>query len=388
MNGREKEHIRNILTLRYDPMEKSYVKTTKYKDWIPAIYETTAISLERKIFTALAPLEHFNRIGIALSSGIDSVLLLKLIRHMYPTKEIIAFHYVGVNDELEDVKMYAEADGVKLVAIQPPVLLETIKWQVGIMQDPHWDAFDYLIYQYASQFHCDIVVDGSGADELFGGYVFRYNNFQPTNTSVEARFYGYLDVHKRDWVEDQAHLFGPEIPFDWNQIKENIMDSFGNPLNPISQIFLADYNGKLAHLFAKKHARFQNFYKIPIFSPYLDKHVVEYGTRLEPSLKIIGDTGKIPLRQIAARYDLAPTVQKMGFSHDVVSEWNVPEHYEEAMEDLEDPACQMYSQGIISYDWVMRHTKNEKDCKDVRYVNKFYQLLALEQYLRKTMHLE
>jgi asparagine synthase (glutamine-hydrolysing) len=363
------------------------MNTTKYKDWIPCIYETTAITLERKIMQSLMQLESFNRIGIALSSGIDSVLLLRLLRHVFPNKEIIAFHYIGVNDELEDVQQFSDAYADRLVTMSHPSVLETLKWQTTITKEPMWDAFDYILYSTASQFKCDVMIDGSGADELFGGYTFRYDNFSPTGNTTEAKFYAYMDVHQRDWVEDQAHLFGPEIPFDWNMIKENIIENFGNPLDTISQIFMADYNGKLARLFAKKHARFSNVYSIPIYSPYLDEHIIEYGTHLEPSLKI-GKVGKLPLRQIAARYDISPTIEKLGFSHDTVAEWNKPEINKIAMEDITDPACQMYSQGLISWDWIQRHVHNDKDCQDVRYVNKFFQLLALEQWLRHRMHME
>lgn len=388
MNGKLKEHIRNMLTLRYDPVEEPFIKTTKYKQWIPAIFETTAITLERKLLQSLTHLQSFNKIGIALSSGVDSVLLLALIRHLYPEKEIVAVHYEGVNDEYEDAKMFAEGYGAKFITIKLRSLLDTIQWQVSTTQEPMWDAFDYTVYEAAKNANCDIMVDGSGADELFGGYVFRYHNFNPTSSTTEAKFYGYMDVHNRDWVEDQAHLFGPEIPFNWNMIKELLIDQFGNPLETICQIFMADYNGKLAHLFAKKQAKFSNVYRMPIFSPYLDSYVAEYGMRLEPSLKVIGDVGKIPLRQIATRYDVIPTVKKMGFSHDTVEEWNNPEFHDEAMEDITDPNCQMFTQGLISYDWVKRHTHSETSTGDVRYVNKFFQLMALEQYLRRRMKLE
>jgi len=388
LNGKLKEHIRNIMTLRYDPVEKPYIKLSKYKQWIPAIYETTAITLERKLMAAIGGLEPFNRVGIALSSGIDSVLLLYLIRHVFPNKEIIAFHYNNSGEELEDAELYANDAGARFVVINNRTILNTLQWQVSIIGEPIWDAFDYILYETAKHMRCDIMVDGSGADELFGGYTFRYNSFAPANNTTEGRFYAYMDAHNRDWVEDQAHLFGPEIPFDWNMIKENIIDSFGNPLTPIGQIFLADYNGKLAHLFTKKQAKFQNVYGLPIYSPYLHPHVAEYGMRLEPSLKIMGQVGKIPLRQIAARYDVVATPKKIGFTHDTVAEWNNEESQKEALEDLMNPESQMFSQGLISYDWVTRHVKSEKDSQDVRYVNKYFQLLALEQYLRKRMHMD
>jgi asparagine synthase (glutamine-hydrolysing) len=377
-----------MLTLRYDPQEKPYIKKTKYKQWIPSIYETTAISLERKLINALAPLENCNRIGIALSSGVDSVLLLRLIRFLYPSKEIIAFHYNNEGKEIEDAKVYADEYGAEFVVINNESILKNLQWQVSVTGEPMWDAFDYVIYETAKHFKCDVLVDGSGADELFGGYTFRYSNFNPTSSTTEALFYGYMDVHNRDWVDDQAHMFGPEIKFNWDDIRDLIGDAFGNNLPTICQLFLADYNGKLAHLFTKKQAKYQNIYDITPFSPYLNRYVAEYGMLLEPNLKISGVVGKLPLRQIAARYDLAVTPKKYGFSHDTVKEWNNPKYHEEAVDDLIDHESQIYAQGIISYEWAMRHISSETDRYDVRYVNKFFQLLALEQWLRKRMHMD
>ena len=377
-----KEHIRNMLTLRYDPMEPTAIHTLKYKDWLPALYETTAISLERKLINSIRKLEPYSHIGIALSSGIDSVLLLCLIRHIFPDKKITAIHYIGINDEAEDAKIYAESYGADFITVKKDTILDTLDWQVATMKDMIWDGFDYLLYQVAKNAKCDVLVDGSGADELFGGYTFRYFAYNSVDTSVKSRAYAYLDVHNRDWVLDQGHLFGPELKFEWNMVLEHILPFFANSLPVINQIFFADFNGKLAHLFAKKQRIFSKVYDIDAYSPYLAPEIIEYGTHLDSSMKIMGEVGKIPLRQIAARHDLAVTPKKYGFSHDTVKDWNGA-GWAEAHNDLTDPNNQMFAKGLISYDWVKRHATNEQSRYDVRYVNKFLQLMALEDYLRR-----
>lgn len=378
-----KEHMVNMLTLRYDPMEKPTIPHLKYTAWAPTIYETTALSLEEKLIKSILKLAPYKHIGIGLSSGIDSVLLLCMIRRLFPKKRITAIHYVGQNDEQEDAKAYADMFGANFVSIYKKTILDTIDWQVTIMKDMVWDGFDYMLFQTAKKLGCDILVDGTGADELFGGYTFRYFNYNPTGNSVEARVYGYLDVHKRDWVEDQAQMFGPDVNFTWEMVTEHLKPYFANKLPELSQIFHADWNGKLAHLFTKKQRVFGKLYEIATYSPYLDKDVVEYATHLDSTLKFAGTVGKTPLRQIAARMDLAVTVKKFGFSHDTVKDWNSPENWATAHNDLTDPDNQMFAKGLISYDWVKRHATSNKSRYDVRYVNKFMQLMALEDYLRK-----
>ena len=376
-----KEHMVNMLTLRYDPMEPPTIPPLKYKAWFPNLYETTALSLERKLMSAIMVLEPFKKIAIGLSSGIDSVLLLCIIRHLFPEKKIVAIHYIGINDELEDAKEYAKIYGAEFVTINKDTILDTIDWQVTITKDMTWDGFDYLLYQTAKRLGCDILVDGTGADELLGGYTFRYNSFDHSAGSIERKAYSYLDCHNRDWVDDQAHLFGKEVKFDWKMVIEHIQPHFANPLPTIQQIFHADYNGKLCHLFTKKQEIFAKLYQLPSYSPYLTDEIIKYGSHLDSHIKIMGVVGKLPLRQIAARQDLAVTPKKLGFSHDTVREWN-GEHWEEAHNDITDPNNLMFKDGLISFDWVKRHTMNQKDRYNVRYVNKFFQLMALEDHLR------
>jgi len=378
-----KEHMINMLTLRYDPMQKPTIPHLKYTDWAPTIYETTALSLEEKLIASLMKLAPYDHIGIGLSSGIDSVLLLALIRKLYPDKRITALHYLGVNDEKEDAQAYAEMYDARFVTISKDSILDTLDYQVSVMKDMVWDGFDYLLYQAAKQVGCQVLVDGTGADEIFGGYTFRYFGYNPTGTSVEAKVYGYLDVHNRNWVEDQAQMFGPDVNFKWEMVTENINHHFANNLTEISQILHADYNGQLCHNFTRKQAVFSKIYQIPAFSPYLDSEVRYYGTHLDNALKFAGTIGKLPLRQIAARLDLAVTPKKMGFSHDTVKDWNDENNWETAHNDLTNPENEIFKRGLINYEWVRRHTTNNESRHNVRYVNKFFGLMALENHIRR-----
>jgi len=239
VDGKFKEHIRNMLTLRYDPMEDSNIQRLKPRDWVPAIYETTALSLETKLMSSLEKLKDIDHIGIGLSSGIDSNLLLCLIREMYPDKKITAIHYKGINNEEYEAKQYAEAYDAKFVTIQKESILDTIDWQVSTLKDMIWDGFDYMLFQVARQQNCGVLVDGTGADELFAGYTFRYFNFLPQSNSIEDKANAYLQVHNRDWVDDQANMFGPELKFDWKMVLEHIMPNFGNNLPQLQRVFLA-----------------------------------------------------------------------------------------------------------------------------------------------------
>ncbi len=72
----------------------------------------------------------------------------------------------------------------------------------------------------------------------------------------------YLECHNRDWVSDQESLFGNAIKFDWNEIYDYFRPFFANTLEPIKQVMLADFNGKLLFDFIPTSNAIFNHYDI------------------------------------------------------------------------------------------------------------------------------
>ena len=102
--------IRNILTLRYDPTQKTTLPVLKPNDFISTKnYDLNFIenNLKNSIETTL---ESTKNLTISLSGGIDSTLVLALIRKTLPDLKInaISIKFSNSTDETFTAKKIAD----------------------------------------------------------------------------------------------------------------------------------------------------------------------------------------------------------------------------------------------------------------------------------------
>ena len=102
--------IRNILTLRYDPSQKSTLPALNSDNFLPSknydldfIENSLKNSIETKLGTA-------KNLSISLSGGIDSTLVLGLIRKTLPDLKInaISIKFAHSTDETSTAKKIAD----------------------------------------------------------------------------------------------------------------------------------------------------------------------------------------------------------------------------------------------------------------------------------------
>lgn len=379
-------HIRNILTLRYDPEERGPIQHKTWMDWNPTQSDPLGKRTEEILnFVITNQLMDYDKIGISLSSGVDSSLLLAMIREAFPDKKIIAFHYTGVNnDELAGAEKLAMQYEAELKILKPSPVIERIPFMISMMESPKWDCYDYVIPQAAKKENCDILVTGDGSDELYAGYTFRYEKYEKiTNYRGEGYdwlyqlFWNYLECHNHDFVADQTELL---VDFDWDiNIQPLLWTNFSNPLDPLQKVLLADFNGKLCHNFAIKIDKFSKQFDIPIFSPFLTPDIKNYSTHIPLKEKYHNGVGKLPLRAICKRLGLNPPIKKLGFTHNIKEEWKqYKEKYLHPIVSYEIDNPLIYDYGIINPDWVMKNMNSVEE----RVINKLVSLYTLEMYLQ------
>ncbi len=379
--------IKEILSLRYCPSLKIDNKKFVSNDFVVQEKSNYLEYIENSISKTIQNEINEKRISVALSGGVDSTLVIALLRKTLPDIEIevISVKFADSLDETEIATKIANKFDANQHVISIENFLEELPKAISIIKMPFWDTHWYHIAKTAKKFSKSLV-SGDGGDELFGGYTFRYKkfllNYDSKMTPLEKTKL-YLDCHQRDWVLDQENLFGEKANFSWNDIYSKLVPYFENSLLPLDQVFLADINGKLLYNWIPLNSRFHEHFELKAITPLLSKELMEYAPHLDNSIKYNQKTnvGKIPLRKILAKH-IEPNLimpNKQGFSVNTVNLWKT--HGKKLCNYYLDQA-RIVQDKWINGDWIKTHFKKLDNDLDVRYVNKFLGLFAFEIWYR------
>ncbi len=382
------ESITNILTLRYDPSIKPNLPKKAWSDLKPSIQKPSIEFIEKSIKgTIRKQLDNSSvkKICIALSGGIDSALILTLIKKTLPDIQVdaISVKFANSVDETESASKIAAELEVDHHIIYIENYLRELPKAISIIKLPFWDLHWYHVVK-KSQSLSKHLASGDGGDELFGGYTFRYKKFLSltnTNSTPLEKVKAYLSCHERDRVPDQEKLFGKKSKFSWESIYERLITHFDNPLSTIEQVFLADYNGKLLYNFNPINTKILNYFDAESISPLLSEDMISYALGIPFQYKYdkTKDIGKLSLRKLLSKYNIDKLVpnEKLGFNVNTLNLWK----------SFGQSICQEYlmdseitKDGWINKDWISKYI--HKTDLDVRYVNKFFGLLAFEVWYR------
>ena len=380
--------ITNILTLRYDPSIVPNLSRKTWNDFKPRTEKPSIEFVEKSIVNAIRKqldVSSVKKICIALSGGIDSTLILTLIKKTVPDLQVdaISIKFASSVDETQNAsKIAAKLDANHHIVYVENYLRELPK-AISISKLPFWDLHWYHVVK-KSQSISKYLASGDGGDELFGGYTFRYKKFLSltnVNSTPLEKVKAYLLCHERDHVPDQEKIFGKEAKFSWECIYKTLIPYFSNTLSSIEQVFLADYNGKLLYNFSPLNERISNYFGMKSISPLLSEEMISYSLSISAENKYdkTKDIGKLSLRKLLSKYEMDKFIpaEKLGFNVNTLNLWK----------SFGKSLCQEYlmdsqavRDGWINKDWISKHIR--KDDLDVRYVNKFLGLLAFEVWYR------
>lgn len=390
MNSRlNKNAIRNFLTIRYNPLEKPIVASVTWRDFRPSVSDPNGYQIEKLLKNAISkvPTTKKGPFIVSLSSGIDSTLCLALLRKTFPNEKIIAI--CGIFEEAYDESKRAKEIATKFDADFKVVYMDSIFTNmpeiISISKKPRWNTYQHIIAREARKYG-DILVTGDGADEIFGGYSFRYNKFlnllQPQE-KWKIKVINYLECHNRDWVPDQEYLFGSTIKFDWNTIYNYFKPYFSNPLNPLQQVMLADYNGKLLFDFIPTGKAIFKYYGLHGLQIFLDPNLIRFALHLpiEQKYNPKNQKGKLVLRKIAKRWGIEHIDEKRGFSPELLFDWK--KHGKKICQSyLLEKDSHIFKKKLIDHNWVMRSFERVENDGDIRYLNRLISIFALEIWYR------
>jgi asparagine synthase (glutamine-hydrolysing) len=379
--------ITNILTLRYDPTQKPLLPKLDWHDFV-SNEVTPSVDLIEKIITNTIKKQipkKAENVCIALSGGVDSTLVLALLKKTRPDIQIdaISVRFANSIDESKSAAKTAHHFDAKHHIIEIDNYLKELPNAISIIKSPFWDLHWYHVVKKAQGLSKHLF-SGDGGDEIFGGYTFRYKKFltlTTENSDTKEKVSAYLQCHERDHVPDQDKVFGPKCKFSWNRIYDILIPYFDNKLSRLDQVLLADYNGKLLYNFSLINTKLHEHFKIDAISPLLTNELISYVIPLSNKFKYDqkSNVGKLLLRKLLRQLDAdtLTTEEKFGFNVNTINLWkshgfNLCKHYLSNSRIVED--------GWIDENWINQYI--DRPDLDVRYINKFLGLLAFEIWYR------
>ena len=377
----------NILTLRYDPTINPNLPKKNFQDFRPT-EQLNIKSIEKSICDNIEQkLDSYDnqKISIALSGGVDSTLVLSLVRKIKPDIDIEAFSIKFANsvDETKAASIIANKFNANHTIINLDNYLSDLPKAISMIKLPFWDLHWYYVAK-ESRSVSKFLISGDGGDELFGGYTFRYKKFLSLtneNSSPIEKVKAYLECHERDRVSDQQDIFTTNSNFSWNLIYEQLTPYFDNNLSNLEQVFLADYNGKLLYNFNPVNTRIINHLEMNLLTPILNEELISSATHIPIQYKYdkISNIGKLPLRSILKNngHDSLVSSEKLGFNVNTINLWKSHGH-SICKNFLTD--SRVVKDGWINKSWIEKHIDSSD--LDVKYVNKFLGILAFEIWYR------
>ena len=352
------------------------------RDWEEALLEKLRAAVERRMVSDVP-------VGVLLSGGIDSSLVVALLAEMGQTglsTFSIGFDSAGGEngDEFEYSTLVAERFGTDhhRIAIDNARLLPGIDAAVGAMSEPmvsHDCVAFYLLGEDVSQ-HVKVVQSGQGADEVLGGYDW-YPPLAgvPRDDAVEAYSRVFFD---RRWPE-MSRLLEPEWLLADDAPTAFITEQFGRP-GAETSVDAALRNDTTIMLVDDPVKRVDNMtmaWGLEARVPFLDHELVELAGRIPPELKL-ADGGKGVLKR-ASRGVVPDEVidrTKGYFPVPAIRQLDGP-YLERVRDALTDPAAKR--RGLFRPDAVERMLREPNVTRTTLGSNALWQLALLEMWLQK-----
>ena len=382
------DSIKSILTLRYDDTQTPILPKLTSRDLIKKenfsienIHSQLISYLQKQI-----PNDYSKPISISLSGGVDSSLLLCILKESFPDNQIdaISIKFSDSVDETETASQIAKKVGVNHHIVEVDNYLEKLSDAISITKLPFWDIHWYYIVENAKHFS-NYLVSGDGGDELFGGYIFRYSKFLSKihpNSTVNDKIQAYLSCHERDHVPDQDDIFTKKMEFNWQVIYDKLVPFFDNELSPLEQVFLADYNGKLLYNFSIVNNSLAKSFNIQSITPLLFPELIQKSMKISPTQKYdsLSNVGKLPLRKILEKFGINDLIlkQKQGFSVNTKNLWK---NYGLTMANDYLSDAKIIQDGWVNKNWIQSNLNDQNI--DIRHINKLLGLLAFEIWYRQ-----
>jgi len=278
-------------------------------------------------------------VGTFLSGGIDSGLVTAIASKYVDKLKTFTVSFEGTYDEAPLAKLVSKSYNTEHteISISFDKLRDDIETIILNYGEPFFDSSaipSYYVSQAAKE-HLTVILNGDGADELFGGYR-RYvpakylplfakkpligsvanflDNYLPSAHQKKS-LYNYfhrlngmlahdgLDSYLRatmDITEGYEHIFTEEISLNKTEkILESIIENSPDTLSSMMQM---DFDTILSGDLLVKMDIATMSHSLESRTVFLSKELLEFAPTLPSNFKVRGTTTKYLLRKLATRY--------------------------------------------------------------------------------------
>ena len=303
-------------------------------------------------------------IGVMLSGGIDSSSIVALASTMVDEPiQTFCMGFGNGNDENDDAQRIADHFGTDHHSlIVSDNLLKDYPKMIWYADEPKRNLYPYYISEMVSK-HVKTVLGGLGGDELFGGYVFKYNfikkiesirdrtmyetrkqmaeiadrmiyyqtnygdnvddlnlDYLETIRNIQSNTDLYLITQTLDKVFTDEYLeriYGPEmLKQRLEAIRDVYLPNFNDEKPFIDQLQVADTRMKLTDDFLLVDDRMNMANSLESRTPFLDMHLTDFAFTIPSKMKLQDPNGKHMLKM--AMKDVLPDFvlkkEKQGFA--------------------------------------------------------------------------
>ena len=378
----------NILTLRYDPSINPNLSPKSSKDFLaddnPIDIQYVENLICNEMENKLKTLDD-KELSVALSGGVDSTLVLTLLRKINPEIKLhaVSIKFANSVDETPAASKIAERFNAEHHIVHLENYLSELPKAISIVKLPFWDLHWYYVVKKSNTLS-KTLFSGDGGDELFAGYTFRYSKFlslTSDNSTPLEKVKAYLECHERDRVPDQANIFTKKCNFSWDGIYNRLLPFFDNDLDRINQVCLADYNGKLLYNFNPINSRIIDSFDMNLITPILSEELLSIAPHIPIKHRYDEENniGKLPLRKLIEKHNVSSLIstEKLGFNVNTLNLWET--HGHDLCKEFFDNS-RLVEANLIRKEWITKHIDDSNI--NIKYVNKFLGLLACEIWYR------
>ena len=267
------------------------------QDWLLATRSVLRRAVARHCQASDVP------IGVLLSGGLDSSLLVGLLAELGEAPSTFAIGFEAVAGEQADEFIYSDMVAEKFntchhkIALPNSEVLMRLPEAIAQMSEP-MPSYDvtafYLLGEQVSR-EMKVVLTGQGADEVFGGY-FWYPRMNEASGTPLARFAShYFDREHPEYLEMMSDAYAvPDATSKYveMQLQQPGADEF------LDQVLRFDVTRLMVDDPVKRVDNMMMAWGLEARVPFLDHELVELAAKMPPSLKL-KEGGKFPLKAVA-----------------------------------------------------------------------------------------